>query len=374
MGKKIVAEDQVNASIRNEELIREVLDQACDHSEIAILATPYMRFESCFLRLEEGMVHCHASMDLEDAKFGLRSPDLKIRFPHGQHFYEGATRLMGLGRAKGRPSLQLAIPVVLENGDYRRSYRVERVGRVPITFSTRRYDLLTGTLVNISTTGIRLYLNRDYEDGEMLVDDLVHVAFTLADDIRINAKVKVRHLRERTFGAEFRPPLEGDLLERLSRWAFQKREEDILALGRAAARTPGEPAQESAAELILLSPSAELGERLAPLLAGVLPPLRRAAPTIQSVRDLGPVRKALVLLHVDSASWEARKRVRTLAEALPATLPKVLIGTGVDTAALFELGNELKAAWTYPLQPTPGSIFPRLLQGIYRKHFPENQD
>jgi hypothetical protein len=77
-----------------------------------------------------------------------------------------------------------------------------------------------------------------------------------------------------------------------------------------------------------------------------------------------------VLLHADSATWEARKRLRTLAEALPASLPRVLVGTGLDSAPLVEMGNEAKAAWTYPLQPTPGSIFPRLLQGIYRKHFP----
>ena len=363
----------MDSSIRNEGLIREVLDHVCDHNEIVILSTPYMRFETSFLRLEENLFHCHANMDLEDAKYGLRSPELKFRFPYAEHFYEGATKLIGLGRAKGRQTLQLAIPSNLEDGDYRRAYRADRVGRVPVTFSTRRYELLMGTLVNLSTSGVRLFLNRTYEEGELMVDDLIHIAFTVAGTISINQKVKVRFMKDKVFGAEFRPPLEGKLLEDLSRWVFQRREEDLLAMGRSFA-----PAEEGApeagagakADFILISSSADLGEQLTGLLAGPLPPLRRLSPTIQSVRDFGASAKALVVFHVDSVSWETRKRIKHLTEALPAGMPFVLLGTGIDSGALFELGTELKAAWTYPLQPNPGSIFPRLLLGIFRKHFP----
>jgi hypothetical protein len=311
-------------------------------------------------------------MDLEDAKYGLRSPELKVRFPHAEHFFEGATRLLGLGRAEGRQSLQLGIPAQLEDGDYRRAYRAEHVGRVQVTFSTRKYELLLGTLVNISTSGLRLYLNRDYEEDELLVDDQIHVAFTLAGSIRINAKVLVRYVKDKVFGAEFRPPLSGALLEDLSRWVFQRRENDLLALGRGVLpELPGaKPDPAAGAELILFSSSSELGEQLAALLALDLPPLRRVPPIIQSVREFGPSSRALVLFHVDSPSWETRKRLRTLTEALPAAMPFVLIGTGLDAGQLSELGGELKAAWTYPLQPNPGSIFPRLLRGIFRKHFP----
>lgn len=361
----------MDSSIRNAVLIREILDHACDHLEIAIVSTPYMRFETSFLRLEDGAIHCHANMDLEDAKYGLRSPDLKIRFPYLEHFYEGATRLLGLGRANGKPSLRLAIPANLEDGDYRRAYRAERVGRVQVTFSTRKYELLTGSLVNISTSGVRLFLNRPFEEGELLVDDVVHVAFTLAGTIQINNKVKIRFIKDKVFGAEFRPPLEGALLDNLSRWAFQRREEDLLTLARPAVSGIPKADLSSGSELILISSSSELGDRLAAILEADLPPLRRVTPTIQSMRDLGPLSQALVLFHVDASSWETRKRLRTLAEALPPGLPYVLIGTGLDSGVLSEIGNELKAVWTYPLQPVPGSIFPRLLRGIFRKHFPE---
>jgi len=367
--------DGLEQSIRNESHIRDVLGHVCGRSGILIVSTPYMRFETSFLRLEEGLFHAHANMDLEDAKYGLRSPDLKIRFPYHDHFYEGATRLLGLGRALGRPSLMLAIPATLDDGDYRRGYRAERVGRVPVTFSTRKYELLTGTLVNISTSGMRMFLSRAYEEGELLVDDTIHVAFALNDTIRINSKVKVRFVRDKVFGGEFRPALDGPLLESLSRWVFQRHEEDLLAQGRTAA-TGEEAARLEAAgtgagppELVLISSSAALGEQLAAILPIELP-LRRVAPTIQSVRDLGAGGRALALFHADSPSWETRKRIKALAEALPPAVPFVLIGTGLDTGLLFEWGTELKAVWTYPLPANPGSIFPRLLQGIFRKHFP----
>ena len=362
----------MDASIRNEELIREVLDHACEHNEIVIISTPYMRFESTFLRLEDGLVHCHANMDLEDAKYGLRSPELKMRFPHAEHFYEGATKLLGLGRAKGRPSLQLGIPITLEDGDYRRAYRAERIGRVPVTFSTRKYELLMGSLVNISTSGLRLFLNRTYEEDELLVDDTIHVAFTVGGTIHINTKVKVRYIKEKVFGAEFRPPLDGQLLEDLARWVFQRREEDLLAMGRSSGM--GEILSngvKSSAALVLVSSSNELGDQLSTLLAADLPPLRRLPQTIQSVRDLASAGPALVLFHVDSISWETRRRLKTLAEALPAALPIVALGTGIDSGQLADIGAEIRAVWSYPLQPTPGSIFPRLLRGIFRKHFPD---
>ena len=143
--------------------------------------------------------------------------------------------------------------------------------------------------------------------------------------------------------------------------------------GRSSAQAPGPAARDEEtpeAGLVLVSASAELGERLAALVPAGLPPLRRVAPTLQSVKDLGPSRKALVILHADSAAWEARKRLRTLAEALPAALPRVLIGTGVDPGHLAEMGAEVKASWTYPLQASPGSHFRAAAAGIFRSTSP----
>ena len=54
------------------------------------------------------------------------------------------------------------------------AYRVTRVGRVPVTFSTRKYELLSGHLVNLSTSGVLVHFSRDYEEGELLVGDTIH--------------------------------------------------------------------------------------------------------------------------------------------------------------------------------------------------------
>jgi hypothetical protein len=247
------------------------------------------------------------------------------------------------------------------------------VGRVPVTFSTRKYQLLQGWLVNLSATGLAVHLNRDYEDGELRVEDRIHVDFLLPEGPKVTVTVDVRHLRERVFGGEFQPPLAGPLLEALGQWVFKRREEEVFSQApETAARVTGSPAALPGREVVLISSDPELGERLAALMDRNLPPLRRLTPTIQSVRELAPGGRTLVLLHADSASWEGRKGLRTLAEALPAGLPRVLVGTGLDSGELFELGTELKAAWTYPLPDNPGTLFPRLLMGIFRKHFPES--
>jgi hypothetical protein len=364
-----ILEGRVDVAIRKDEAIREILRNACEHREIAILETPYMRFETSFVRLEAARFHCLANMGLEEAKFGLRSPDLKLRFPCGHHFYEAGVTLFGLGRADNRATLVLGIPPVLEDGETRGAYRAERIGRIAVTFSTRKYQLLMGNLVNISTSGIRMSFSRHYEEGELLEGDVIHVAFTLTDTIRLNAKVRIRYLKDYTFGAEFTPALGGELLERLSRWCFQKREEALAMEQVAASRTVPQVAT-GEAELILVSPSNELGEQLRTILAGDLPPLRRIPPTIQAIRDLGAAPKTLVLFHVDSPSWETRKRIKTLGEALPSSLPCVLIGTGLESSQLFDLSAEMKAAWAYVLPETPGTLFPRLLHGICKKYFP----
>jgi hypothetical protein len=255
---------------------------------------------------------------------------------------------------------------VLEDAETRGAYRIERVGRVPVTFSTRKYQLLRGSLVNISTSGLRMHFSRYYEEGELLEGDVIHVAFSLTDTIRMNTKVRIRYLKDNTFGAEFTPPLEGALLDQLSRWCFQKREE-ALAQDQAAAFRREPLAAPGGGELLLISTSSELAERLRAIVTSDLPPLRRIPPNIQAIRNLGGTRKSLVLFHVDSPSWEIRKRIKAMGEALPPGLPCVLIGTGLKNAHLFDLGMEMRAAWTYVLPEHPGTLFPRLLQGICRK-------
>ena len=365
-------------AMRNISVIKDTLQHACEAGELLFLVTPYMRFESNFLRMDDEAFFVTALMSKEDATFGLRSPDLKIRFPFGHDFWEAPTRMLGIGMTRGRQSLKLAIPSTLVNSDYRGACRVEKVGRLPVTFSSRKYDLLMGTVINLSTTGVRIYTLRDFEDDEILVDDEIHIALNVDPKVNLNCKAKVRYVRDHILGVEFRPRPEGELLENFARWVFQKREEEQAQAAyrrenaaAAGIAVPAPLAEDGPPSLVLVGGTDAVAERLGGMLTD-LPPLLRLHANIQSMKTLALTPRALVLFHVASTAAEDRKRLRFLVEALGGKLPFVLVGTGADPAVLAEMGNELKAISAYPLAPASGTFFPRLLQGILRRHFPES--
>ena len=216
----------------------------------------------------------------------LRSAELRMRFPHGFSFVEGPTRLLGFGAVSSRRSLRLRLPESLEEDDHRSAYRVERVGRIMTTFSTRRYSLISGSLVNLSTTGARIHSLRDFEDGEVAVDDTFSITIPLSEDIHINTKAKVRYIQARSVGLEFRPKLDGVLLERLSRWVFQHREEErdrMRLQDIVPAAAPGQGVPGARFCLTLVSTSQELEDQLRGALTD-LPPLRRIPATGQAVK------------------------------------------------------------------------------------------
>jgi len=359
--------------IRNPETIAEIFQRACERRELMILVTPYLRFESSFLRLEGGDLHVAATMGREDALFGLRSADLRIRFPHGVSFLEAATQLKGFGMVDGRRTLRIAVPITLQEEDHRGAYRVDRVGRVPVTFSTPKFDLVTGTLVDISTTGARIFSTRDFTSGELQPGEDMAVTIPLTDLIRINTKVKLRHVQSRTFGVEYRPLLDDHILHPLSRWVFEKREEDLDRLARRGVETSanagiGRLVNAPPTGLVLVSGEADLEPVLQDLLGG-LQPLRRIAPTVSALKQAYNQKPALVLYHVPNLGLDTRRRLKPLVETLQGRVPFLLLGTGVDGGALLELGSELKAAVSIVFNPERGTFFQRLVQGVLRRTY-----
>jgi hypothetical protein len=357
--------------IRNAETIAEILGRACERRELVILVTPYLRFESSFLKLEGKEIHAAATMGREDAQFGLRNAGLKMRFPHSVSFLEAATEMRGFGMVDGRRTLRLAVPEVLQEEDHRSAYRVDRVGRVPVTFSTPKYDLVTGTLVDMSTTGARVYSTRDFNEGELQPGEDMAVTIPLTETIRINTKVKLRHVHGRTFGVEFRPQLEEEVLHPLSRWVFERREEDLERIARRGVETaaPGgavRPANAAPSGLVLVSGDAALEASMQDLLGG-LQPLHRVPANISSLKDTLNQRPALVLYHVPSLSLDERRRLKPMIEVLQGRVPFVLLGTGIEGGALLELGSELKATVSIVFNPERATFFQRLMQGVIRR-------
>jgi len=360
--KKIIA--------KTAEEIHRILGLACANRELLILATPYLSFESTFLLQEDGAIHARITMGTEAAMYGLRSEDLRIRFPHATRFLEAKTRLLGFGMVEGRRSLRLAIPTILMDDDHRGAYRAERVGRVEVSFSTPRFDLRGGTLVNLSTTGARIQSFQDNLESDFKSGDPILVTIPLSEELKINSPAHVRWTHGRTMGLKFIPTLTDPVLTHLSRWIFQRREEDRERMERPPSLgNPVTTPKES--RLVLVSSSGELETSLRDYLEG-LPPLVRIAPTITALKEVIPSHPTMLIFHVAGLGLDERRRLRAFVDTLGPRQPFILLGVGVEASALMELGSELKAAAAFVFGPKPGPFFNRLIQGILRAHADES--
>lgn len=218
----------LDTTIRNPDAIREVLKHVCYRRGSGVLVTLYAKFECNFIWLEMDVIHLTANITKEDVDFSLKSPDLKMRFAHGDTVLSASTRLLGIGMVQGRKTLRMAIPEALETNDFRESYRVERVGRVVVTFSSRKYELLNGKLINISATGARIMALKEFEEGDVRVDDTIHVTIPLAQGLTIVGKAKVRNVKDQFVGLEFKPKLDSHVLAQLTQWVTQKKAEAMV--------------------------------------------------------------------------------------------------------------------------------------------------
>ena len=358
--------------IKRADEIQEILSQACGRKELLILATPYLRFETTFAALLPGELHVLATMSREDAIFGLRSPELSIRFPQGLGFLEAPVKALGLGIHEGRRTLRLSIPREIWENDQRESYRVERVGRVLVTYGTPKGDLLQASLVDISTSGARLHTQKDVNATLLPPGAKLVLSIPLSDGIRIEAVTEVRHLSGRSIGVRFKPELPRIVAEPLSRWVFLHREEDRERLaqrlelnGQSGRSTLPGPAAERG--ILLVSPDGELEEVLRSSLQPIQP-ITRIPLSAQALKDGLALAPPLVIFHVSGAGLDERRRLKALVELAMGKSPILLLGTQVDGATLFELSGEWKASSAMVWTPARALFLQRLAQGIIRRH------
>ncbi len=358
-------------TIKKSEEILDILSKACGRRELLILATPFLRFESSFVALENGELHVLATMSREDAVYGLRTPDLKIRFPYGLGFYEASVASVGLGLHEGRRTVRVTIPKVLRENDQRVAFRVERVGRVPVTFSTSKAGLHVAGLVDVSTTGAQLHAQRDIPSEELKPGDRLVLDIPLSDQISIHSGATVRHLAGRRIGVQFTPKLPTDIEEPLSRWVFLRREEERERSARRLEQATAPDLRVGAlvpeTSIILVSPDPHLEASLREVLQDVRPVIR-LAPAVQELKEALLCRPSLLIFHVEGTSLDERRRLKTLCELAQRKAPILLLGTSVDGATLFELSNEWKASSAMVWSAERTLFFQRLVQGILRRH------
>lgn len=357
-------------ALKRADAIHEVLAQACARNELVILVTPYLRFESFFVSLDKDEVQVAATMSREDASFGLRGAELKLRFPMGLGFMEAPVKLLGLGLHEGRRTLRLAVPRLLQEHDDRTEYRVDRVGRVTVTYGTPRGELLQASLVDLNTRGARIHAQKDLAATTLQPGSVLVLSIPLAEDLQIEGRGEIRHMGPRTIGLEFNPKLAEEVLSPLSRWVFQRREEDQerLALRREVSlRGERQTRNGEPAGIIFVSADAELEETIRELLQPIQP-LARISPSAQALKDALAGGPSLAVFHVNGTGLDERRRLKALVELAGGKAPVLLLGTQIDGAALFELSGDLKAASAMVWNPARSTFLQRLAQGIIRRH------
>jgi len=320
--------------------------------------------------LEENELHVLATMSRDDAVFGLKTNDLKMRFPQGLGFFETSVQMLGLGLHDGRRTVRLSIPKAVQENDQRVAFRVERVGKVEVTFSTPKPDLFTATLLDLSTSGARIHAHQDLPEGSVHPGDRIVVSIPLNPDIRIQTGALVRHMRGRSVGLQYQPELGAEILEPLSRWVFLRREEErdriarrLELVVRPESRGGGLPEL----GILLISADPELENELRSTLEE-LRPLTRLAPTAQALKEALISKPSLAIFHVGGAGLDERRRLKTLMEIAQRKLPTLLLGTEVDGATLFELAGEWKASSAMSWTHGRGAFLQRLVRGMIRRH------
>ncbi len=355
--------------LKGQEEIRGVLALACSRRELLVLVTPYLRFESSFVALEGDELHVLATMSRDDAIFGLKTGELKLRFPQGMGFFEASVQMLGLGLHEGRRTLRLSLPKVIQENDQRVAYRVERVGRVEVTFSTPKADIFTATLLDVSTSGARIHVHQDLPEGSLHSGDRILVSIPLNEEIRIQAGALVCHLRGRSLGLHYHLEPGAEVLGPLSRWVFLRREEERERLTQRMELTARAETRSSIPELgiLLISADPELENELRASLEEIRT-LTRLAPGAQALKEALLVNPSLAIFHVGGAGLDERRRLKTLLEIAQRKVPTLLLGTELDGATLFELAGEWKASSAMNWHAGRGAFLQRLVRGMIRRH------
>jgi hypothetical protein len=161
------------------------------------------------------------------------------------------------------------------------------VGRVLVTYGTPKGELLQAALVDLNTSGARIHAQRDLSATTLQVGSVLVLSIPLAEDLQIEARGEIRHMGPRSIGLKFAPKLPEAVQTPLSRWVFQRREEDQerLAMKRERSLLGGrKPTGEAPAGILLVSGDVELEEALREVLRPVQP-LTRIPLSAQALKD-----------------------------------------------------------------------------------------
>jgi hypothetical protein len=362
---------------RNKEEIRDIFELACAKRTMLIFVTPYLRFESHFVHLEGNAVHVSASRGGGDAIYYLRGGDLKLRFPHGYSFFEAPAKITGFGTHEGKRTMMVELPKEIYQNDDRKTFRVERVGNITATISTPKNEIVSASLLDVSTKGAKLSGRVLQMDKAMRVGDKIMLTIPIPKVATINCGAIVRHADGSNFGVEYTPKLDASILDPLSSWVFRKQEEEKerklsllddksnkIIIGP---ETNNPSSESDECRVLLVTSDHEIEETFRKLISDEYLFLH-SEPSVAALKLMLAKMPHLVILHLPANNMEKRRLMKSLAAMVPSNVPILLLGTDIDSGALFELGREWKAASSIAYVKERGVFVQKLIVGMVRRH------
>jgi len=352
------------------EAVFEVLDELCDRRASFQLATPYLSFPAHALGRQGKELRLRVTFTEDFAKRTLAKQALRIRFPWGLGMMGGPVSLLGYEIEDGKRIVRVAAPGQIGDEDRRGLSRVEPPTPCSATLSPDGETLLLARVEDISLSGVKL-LALEPVSAAFIPNRLLQVGLTMDPGPRLDVQARLVHLEGQTLRICFQPPLEADKQEELEAYLLPEFERaayrwENRAKLRAAAESRRKP-RAAPEGVLLVGQDPQLEAEVRKALPEELP-LRQCSAALAPLREALDLAPKVVLLHVPAAGIHERRRFKTLAEAIPAATPLVILGTP-GAGGGRELVGELKAAAYLDWNPAQTLFLGRLIQGLVRKHW-----
>lgn len=350
--------------------LEEALDELCDRRAHLQVATPHLSLPAHALERRGEELRLRVTQTQEFVTRTLGPQPLRIRFPWGLGMAGGAVKILGYQIEDGKRILHLRIPQELVDEDRREAIRLVPPGQGSATLSADGETLVRAKLEDISPLGVRVFavepLNTAFVDNHT-----VQLSLNFELGPSLDSQAKLVHQDGQSLGLVFVPVLAARVRRELESFLIpeleeaKKRWENRAALRAAAdARTRPKGAPEG---VLLLGRDRNLEEGLQKALPEALP-LRCCPPALAPLRDALEKPPKVVVLHYPKAGIQERFLLKSLAEALPAATPLLVLG-GPGIAGGRELAADLKAATYAEWNPAQALFLSRLLQGLVRKYW-----
>ena len=367
-----------NRTIKNPDEIRRFLLEACAKKELLVIITPYLKFESNFIHFDGHEVHVKTVSGGEDALNVLNVSELSLRFPSKMEHLEATTRFIGLGTFEGAKTIRFAKPHSISVSRGRRSKRITSLKDAYADLTLKDNRKARATVADLSVEGAKLVLSMDLPHDAVEAKQRIKAALFLPNNLSFNSPATVRYRDYKTLGVEFSSDVPSSVADYISRRAFKEKEMELermsghADLGAVAEAGAAAIDQLDNVGILLVTRDDELDSELEGIL-GTHWKYSRIPPAGVLMNNALAKRPRLIILHVANDHFAEAMLMRSLSELIPPGVPILLIGSGMDSNSLMDLGKECKAISSMLWAPNKAAFLQRLALGIMRKYYSKGE-